>query len=297
MRGWLGTALIVMFAPTLARGEGLERIGNAAEVGAVCAEVAGGGEATTRIRRSTFGAAQFGLAPFDSRSAKVGIDGRRGFRATDGSFEMVLYHLAGGRAPAGALELAIPASASEAAELESAHARGELELTLWYQVATPTDGSDACATVRSTRGDGVRMAIEPLAFELTRRGERVASGESARFAALTDPGPVLEPRVIVARPMLTAENGPAPKAAARAATALTSELLGCYRRGLAGEPGLRGSLVAGVDVGADGRVVRARAELDGLGAPEVTSCVLQTVRAGKFPRGPERLSIPIRFTD
>jgi hypothetical protein len=295
-RAFLTATIVWTAAPMTVRSEGLERIANAAEVGALCAEVAAAGaEAQARLRRTQLASRSFALAAYDARAAKVAIDARRGFRAADGSFEMVLHHLAGGRPPAGALELAVPATAAEGEELRGAHARGELELSLWFHVATPADGSDVCATVRSSRGDGVRIAIEPLAFELTRRGERIASGESARFAALADPGPVTDPRVVVAAPVLTSENGRAPRAAARAASALGPELLGCYRRGLAGDPSLRGSLVAGVDVGADGRVVRARAELDGLGAPAVTGCVLAVVRGARFPRGPERISIPMQF--
>jgi hypothetical protein len=302
MRGWLGAALVLSVFPMAVEARGLEGIENAAQVGALCAEVAvespaAREEASARLRHSRFGAGTFTLAEYEAATARLAIDGARGFRARDGSFEMVLHALVGGVPPAGALTMAVPASATEAEDLRRAHARGELELTLWYQVASPPDGGDVCATVRSTRGDGIRIAIEPLAFELSRKGERIASGESARFAALTDPGPVVEPRVVVSRPMLTAENGRAPQAAARAASALEPGLLACYRRGLAGEPALRGSLVAGVELAADGRVKQARAELDALGAPEVTSCVLAAVRTARFPRGSARLSIPIRFTD
>ena len=48
---------------------------------------------------------------------------------------------------------------------------------------------------------------------------------------------------------------------------------------------------------ADGRVASARAELDGIGDPAVTGCVLRLVRAARFPAGGGRFSIPMTFTD
>ena len=298
--------LFVLLAATgIARAEVRERVASGEDARAVCAsvdaEAPGRKEALGRVYTARWGSRSFALAGYDAARARLAVDGGRALRSDDGGFEVVLYHIAGGRRPEGALELAFPATPGEAAETQRAHLMGELELTLWFQVAAPADGSVSCATVSSTRGDSLRLAVEPLAFELSRKGERLASGESPRFASagevVDELGPVREPRVVVAPPVLTSENARAPAAAAKVARGLASGALGCYRRGLAAEPSLRGPFVAGLDIGADGRVVQARAELDGLGVPEVTGCVLKLVRAARCPRGAERISIPMRFGD
>jgi hypothetical protein len=274
--------------PLLAAAEVRERVASAEDARAACA-----GE-PERVYTARWGSRAFALLPHDAARARLAVDETRALRGDDGGFEVVLHHLAGGRRPDGALELAFPASAAEAAETTRAHLLGELELTLWFRIAAPADGSAACAPVASTRGDGLRLAVEPLAFEITRRGERLASGESPKLAP-PEPPPVVAPRVKVAPPVRTAENARAPAAAARVARGLSPGLLACYRRGLAVEPALRGALVAGLEIDAGGHVTSARAELDGLGVPEVTGCVLRLVRAARFPRGPERISIPMQF--
>jgi len=260
---------------------------------AVAPDAAGRREALAGVYSLTFPSSAFRLLPYDRGRGRVAVDGAWGFRG-DG-WELVLHDLAGGRPPAGALDLAFPSTPGEGGALAAAHQAGQLSLVVWFQ---PAAAEPPCAVVHSVASDGVRMAIEPLAFELRKGNERIASGESARYAAMREevaPGPVVAPRVVVQPPLRTAAGGKAPAPMAKAASALAPKLLTCYRLGLAHEPGLRGSLVAGVDIGSDGRVSAARAEIDGLGAAEVTACVLAEMRAARFPRGPERLSIPIRF--
>lgn len=284
----------------LASAAGAETLPAATDVKAICDAVApdavGRRDAMAGTYAVTLPSTAFRLMPYDRARGRVAIDGGRGFRG-DG-WEMVLHGLVPGRVPAGALELAFPASAADGDELAVAHAAGRLTLVLTFQPAASDAVAPACARMHTVASDGVRLAVEPMAFELRRDAERIASGETARFAALRDeaaPGPVVTPKVVVQTAMRTSAGGRAPASMTKAASALTPRLLACYRQGLALEPTLRGSIVAGVDVGPDGRIAAARAEIDGLGAPAVTGCVLAEVRAAKFPRGPERLSIPIRF--
>jgi hypothetical protein len=276
-----------------------DTMSSAADVRALCAALAETGPGRADVLGAVYAialpATGFALAPYDAGRGRLPIDGARGFRG-DG-YELTLYGLITRAAPRGALDLAVPATAADARALAGAHEQGALRLTLWFVPAQP-EGGPTCAVVHRVADDGVRMAIEPLAFELSRGDERVASGETARFAALRDeetPPPVRKPRVVVAPALLTSAGGRAPAKLARVASALEPRLLGCYRIGLAAQPALRGSFVAGVDIAADGHVAVARAELDGLGAPALASCVLAEVRAAHFPKGPERLSIPIRF--
>src|SRR5438034_752635 len=69
--------------------------------------------------------------------------------------------------------------------LAKARKAGTLSLVLWFRVAEPAAGP-ACATVHSTGGKGVRLAVEPLAFELWNGKDKVASGETNAFAALRE---------------------------------------------------------------------------------------------------------------
>jgi hypothetical protein len=297
----VGIALVT--AGAVAHGQPAPSLATVDDVLNMCASVIEGtigrDDALTRVYSVTLPAAGFAVAAYDARRARILVDAGRGFRGDGGRFELVLHDLTGTSAGRETFELAIPAAADEAAALQAAHARGELGLQLAFQLAAPADGQ-VCAAVHRAAGDGVRVAIEPLAFAVTRRGERVASGESPRMTAMREsasPPVVVAPRVVVAAPMLTAAGGRASTRVAKTASGLAPRLLECYRLGLALEPTLRGPLVAGVDLGPDGRVTAARAEIDGLGAPEVTSCVLRVVRAARFPGTRERLSIPMRFTD
>jgi len=127
--------------------------------------------------------------------------------------------------------------------------------------------------------------------------EQVAAGETSAFAALrAASGPVADPTVQIGKAVLTGERGNAPEAVAKAARALAPRLLECYRRGLEAEPELRGTLVVGVAADGRGHVSEARAEIDGLGAPEVSACVVARVKAARFPGGQAmRFSFPVRF--
>src|SRR5262249_41718779 len=237
-------------------------VATAADVRTICVDPA---RADAPVYAIALPASGFALAPYDAARGRLAIDGARGFRG-DG-FELTMYGLIARPAPRGALDLAVPATADEARALAAAHAQGALKLTLWF---VPAQVDPTCAVVHRVADDGIRMAIEPLAFELSRGGEKIASGETARFAALREeatPPPATRPRVVGGPALLTRAGGRAPAKLARVATALQPKLLGCYRIGLAQQPALRGSFVAGVDIAADGHVASVRAELDGIGAP------------------------------
>src|SRR5215813_4824635 len=168
------------------------------DVRAICDAVAPGAagraDALSGVYTMTLPAKSFRLAPYDLGRSRVGIDEAAGFRG-DG-WELTLHGLVPGKLPPGALSLAFPATTTESAELAGAHREGRLSLVVVFQAATPGDGTPPCAVSHSVDGDGIRLAIEPLAFELRRGSERVASAESARYAALreeTAPGPVTAP--------------------------------------------------------------------------------------------------------
>jgi len=64
---------------------------------------------------------------------------------------------------------------------------------------------------------------------------------------------------------------------------------------LRGDPGLGGALVVGLALDGKGRVAEVRTEIDSLRAPEILSCVVSEMKATQFPRGPERVSVAMRF--
>lgn len=267
-----------------------------ADLRALCDELADSPQdAGQAVYVLTISSRSFAFAPYDGRRARLAIDGARGFRGSTGAWEMVLWDLTGrAAAPAGALDLAVPATKAEAAALKKLHQQLGVTLVLWFRPV----GRAACAQVVAPGGEeGVRVAIEPLAFALMKGRERVASAETPEFARLREGAvPVERPEVVVATPVVTRTAAPAPEPVVRAAQALRPELVACYELGLRTDPQLRGSLVVGLTLDAQGRVTEARPELDGLGAPVVARCVVDKVRAARFPTDrAERFSLPLRF--
>src|SRR5512143_2399392 len=159
-------ALPLVGTLALAAAAAAEPQASATDVRAICDAVApdaaNRGEALAGPYTMTLPASAFRLLAFDAARGRAGIDAARGFRGA--GFELSLHGLTGGRAPAGALDLAFPATAAEARDLAAAHQAGRLTLVLVFQPAA-ADGGPACAALHTVDSDGVRLAIEPLAFE------------------------------------------------------------------------------------------------------------------------------------
>jgi hypothetical protein len=64
------------------------------------------------------------------------------------------------------------------------------------------------------------------------------------------------------------------------------DIKGCYEAGLRGAPGLRGKVALRFTVQPDGAISEAAAPVDTLGAPGVTACLLEAVRAWRTPFRP-----------
>jgi hypothetical protein len=270
-------------------------LSGAADVKALCTELHDGDEdARASVYVIALSSASWSFAPYDGKRARLVVDAGKGFRAVTGAWELAVVPPAAGTAP---LDVAIPASGKEAAQLIREGRAAELQLWLWFRPATLPRGAGACAEVHRVKGEALRLGVTPLAFALVRGKEQVASGETSAFAALrAADGPVADPTVDVGKPVLTATSGNAPEPVARVARSLTPRLLECYRRGLAADPELRGTLVVGVATDAKGNVSEARAEIDGLGAAAVSACVVAQVKAARFTGGESsRFSFPVRF--
>jgi hypothetical protein len=271
------------------------RLAGGEDVGALCAELRVGGADTDRAVAGLYSmklpSSAFAFTAYDGHRARLGIDGARGFRGKGGAYELVLNDLAGARRGKG-LDLAVPATAAEASSMAKGLKAGTLSLTIWFRVA---DVDKPCASLHTTDGDGTRLAIDPLAFELAQGSERLASAETGDFAALKQVRPQRAPRVVVSPPMRT-KGGKAADAVAKVAVALEPSVLGCYREGLTRDDALRGSLVVGMVLDSGGKVTEARPEIDGLGDKTVVGCVVGEIKATRFPKGhADRFSVPIKF--
>jgi hypothetical protein len=278
--------------PTGVRDEVL--LSGASDVKALCAELhEGDAEAAAAVYVIALASTSWSFAPYDGKRARLVVDAGKGFRAATGAWELAVVPPASGSP----LSIAIPASGKEAAQLLRESRAAELQLWLWFRPAALPKQAGKCAEVHGVKGTLVRLGATPLAFALVRGKEQVAAGETDAFAALrAADGPVAAPSVAIGKAVLTGERGNAPEGVARAASALAPKLLECYRHGLDADPELRGTLVVGVVADASGRTSEARAEIDGLGAPEVSACVVARVKAARFPGGEAlRFSFPVRF--
>src|SRR5262245_33158783 len=147
--------------PGLVAGE--VRLASRDDVTALCSALAGDittrDEALGNIYVATVPADGYALLPYDAARARAAVDVKRGFRSKVGAFELVEHDLTGGARAAGAtpaLDMAVPASPAEAAELARGQRSGTLVLTIWFQIAHPEGPS--CAAVHQVDRDGVRLA-------------------------------------------------------------------------------------------------------------------------------------------
>jgi hypothetical protein len=296
MRGLLLVAVVLSWATRAHAGEpepvpGEVALAGAADVAALCEELREGSRDAARgLYVVVLPSSSWSFAPYDKKRARLAIDLKRGVRSR--AYELVLGQGAGG------LDVALPVSAREAARLIKEGKSAELRLWLWFRpAALPGQDGRSCLEVHSAQGGGVRLGVAPLGFALLRAGEPLAAGETAELSELrAEAEPAAAPVVSVGAVVVTGEDRPAPAALRAATPALARALDACSARGLAVEPRLRGTLVMGFGVTADGKVSAARVELDGLGAPEVAACAVARVKAWKLPSGVGgRYSAPLVF--
>jgi hypothetical protein len=95
------------------------------------------------------------------------------------------------------------------------------------------------------------------------------------------------------------DRGELPAAVTGAADRLTPDLLACYRTSLARKPELRGTLVVGAELAADGRLESPRMEVSSVSDDGLVACVLERLARSRLAASPGamRVSIPIRFGD
>src|SRR5262249_36033601 len=137
----------------------------------VCADIAGGGArrdaALATIYVVSVDAAGFGFTPFDARRARLALD-TASFRTQDG-IELPPHDRVG-PPEANGLDMPVPASATGADGMVSAYRAGSLGLELWFHMSRPSDGRAVCAVSHGgdVSGKGLRVAVEPMAFEVRR---------------------------------------------------------------------------------------------------------------------------------
>ena len=288
-----------------------------ADVARVCRQVAPMGQSVTpdwkRARRRALGevygmtldSPSFALAEFDAGRQQVAVDVAKGLGRPTVGFELVPGSIAG--ASSGSVAMVVPGCADEAARLKEAHAEERLMLTVWFEIAR--GGKWPACAERKGAARGVRLAIVPVAFQLKRDDEEIASGHASGHAHVmqkvsrgelqpAEGGREAQGRPVVqVRPVyLGASRGKASERVQAAVEALVPRLTRCYRRGLASDASLRGPLVVGVVTEKRGSVSDARLEVDGVGQPAVTDCVRAALGRARFPPTASRYSVPLLFT-
>ena len=174
--------------------------------------------------------------------------------------------------------------------------KGKLGLRLSFKL-DPGQAGDPCT--RSPTRKSIKVAIDPLAFELVEAGKVEKMHYRGELPGYTDAlqgsVPVKGARVRFGKPSVGQGEPSAPLIAAL--RGLEPGLLQCYRVGLENNARLRGALVVGFKLDAGGRVVQASAEINSLGDDQVTACAVAHVRAHRFARGvrPGRVSVPVYF--
>lgn len=244
--------------------------------------------------------AQFGFREFDSAASRLTLEAQRGFSLGEGA-ELYLAHGVGadqsepGHEPAG-LAFAVPAPMAD--QIEREHQAGRLRLALVFRPARSQVRGELC--MRQGAGQIVKMAVDPLAAYLVDRdGRSLARSEGEEFADVVASGvPVDEPGVTVGKPSRQ-DRGEVPSGVGGAVERLGPELLPCYQTSLKSKPQLRGTLVVGAALTAQGRLESASMEVSSVADERLVACVLDRLSRVRLAAVPStvRLSIPIRFGD
>jgi hypothetical protein len=222
-------------------------------------------------------AAGFTFGEYEYTDRRLPLDFNRPFRPAEGADLL----------PRAEEDLEFQLPPDQAQSIVRARSAGRLKLRVAFRIATSAELPDPC--VRLGGGRTLRVRIDPLAFDLlSPEGRALGHVESARYKeAIAELTPVARPRVQVAKTAEIAEPA--------LVKALESQLLGCYKAGLAKNARLRGSLVVGVGVDKEGRVESARPEIDAIGDESVVGCTMERFKAQRFPRGRPHYSVPIYF--
>jgi hypothetical protein len=259
--------------------ERLRTKGNAVERARASAEHEARREAALNGRyRVTIPAERLRFAPYEPDEKLLALS------------ERVFLSGAGGALHVWTLEnQGLPVTVDTAAAERVMQAAQRRTLALRLTFTLPDDDEEAfCAHATGARS--YALGIDPASWEYVDGAQVLARGGEGGDRPVLTAAEGARPRVDVSDPV--GEGGREVK---RAVLAKQKDLEGCYQRALQQNPGLDGSLVAEVDLAAEGaRAVHVAA--DSLQDEGMTSCVRSVLSGVEFPRGAgERAEIPIHF--
>jgi hypothetical protein len=224
----------------------------------------------------------FALANYELGERRLVLDTSRGFRLADGA-ELIT------NLETGVLGFRLPPENADHVLAE--RAAGKLYLRVVFRPTYSKMRQQACLWISG--GSVVKMEIELEAVALlTPDGLRLAQGDNNPGADLDTP--VSRPQILIKRPR-SPNGADVSETLAKAAKELAPHLLPCYRKALESRPGLRGTLVLGLRLGADGSVEESRMELSSLGDEALAACAVGAAGKAKLAAGPGRMSVTAEF--
>jgi hypothetical protein len=224
----------------------------------------------------------FALANYDLPERRLVLDTARGFRLAEGA-ELVTD------VETGAVGFRLQPEGADRLLVE--RAAGKLLLRVIFRPAHSKMREQACQWISG--GGVVRMEIEVEAVALLAPdGSRLAQGDNNPGA--DQDAPVGNPQVVIRRPR-SASGGDVPDNLAKAANGLAPLLLPCYQRALETRPSLRGTLVLGIKLGADGSVEESHMELSSLGDEALAACAAAKTAKARLGGGSGRMSVTAVF--
>jgi hypothetical protein len=172
---------------------------------------------------------------------------------------------------------------------------GKVGLRLVFRPAGTQLRKDTCAWLGGGRVVKLQIEVAGAAL-LATDGSVLARADSGDYADASLAPPVRAPKVVVYKPR-TAEGKDLPAALVAALAVLADRAQPCYERVLLVRPGLRGTVVLGLRIGAGGRVEAPRIEMSSLSDDAVTSCVANLAAKATIAGASsgQRLSVPLLF--
>jgi hypothetical protein len=224
----------------------------------------------------------FALSNYELGERRLVLDTGRGFRL--GENAELLNNL-----ETGTIGFRLPPDAADHILVE--RAAGKVFLRVVFRPVYSKLRQQACLWISG--GTVVKMEIELEAVALLAPdGSRLAQGDNSPDTDLDLP--VTKPQIVIRRPR-SATGGDVTDALARASAELEPLLLPCYQKALEARPSLRGTLVLGIKVAADGSVEESRMELSSLGDEFLAACAAAKIGKAKLAAGPGRMSVTVVF--
>jgi hypothetical protein len=218
------------------------------------------------------------FATYDPEERRLALSDRAWLTAAGGALHVWMVSDAG---------LPVAAEPAVAARIVEAAASRTLALTLTFEL--PVDDEVTCAHPAGSRAWA--LGVEPRGWELAEHGALLARGGEGSDRPLVTADQGATPRVDVAEWVGDARG-------VRGAVAdRAPDLERCYRRALAVDPALDGTLVAELDLGGEGGAPRSvRIAVDSVQDDVMLACVTGVLARTAFPRGADALAtIPIHF--